>query len=321
MDWTIFLFIFIKLNNLKFIFSTALLLSLFIAVLAGFADSASNAASNSQSSTSQMPTSISHVSASTTTSMATSSTTSVKSVGTPTAKQSSVSVGPLLYQASSVRATQSQINQGKVLFIENCSSCHGIDASGSVRAPNLVGLGPATIQFWVTTGRMPLSNPIIQPIRKPSRFNSSQTLDIVAYVSSLGPGGILIPNMNGVNSASISDGASLFALNCAGCHTITGAGDALASGAYAPSLHQATPTQVAEAIRTGPANMPRFNSGNISDAHLNDIVKYVTQGIQRPNNAGGWGLGGVGPVAEGFIGLLIGVGLLVLASLWIGERD
>ena len=36
-----------------------------------------------------------------------------------------------------------------------------------------------------------------------------------------------------------------------------------------------TPQQVAEAIRTGPANMPRF-SGNLTDAQVRDIVSYVT---------------------------------------------
>lgn len=227
---------------------------------------------------------------------------------------------PLLYQNSNKRATPQMLSEGKILFDQNCSSCHGLGATGSSRAPNLVGLGPATIDFWVSTGRMPLAAPTIQPARKPVKFTRQQVLDIVAYVSSLGPGGPLIPDISGVKNASISEGASLFALNCAGCHTITGAGDALAYGAYAPSLHYATPEQVAEAIRTGPANMPRFNSGNLSQSQVDAIVKYVTQGIQHPDNAGGFSLGGVGPVAEGFIGLLIGVGLLMLAAFWIGDR-
>ena len=34
-----------------------------------------------------------------------------------------------------------------------------------------------------------------------------------------------------------------------------------------------------------------------------------------------FGLGGVGPVAEGFVALLIGVGVLVLVCFWIGERS
>ena len=37
--------------------------------------------------------------------------------------------------------------------------------------------------------------------------------------------------------------------------------------------------------------------------------------------AGGFGLGGVGPVAEGFVALLFGVGVLALIGFWIGERS
>ena len=82
-------------------------------------------------------------------------------------------------------------------------------------------------------------------------------------------------------AANLADGASLFALNCAACHTITGAGDALAYGTYAPSLHYATTTQVAEAIRTGPGNMPRF-TGNLTDSQVRDIVAYVTEQHPAP---------------------------------------
>jgi ubiquinol-cytochrome c reductase cytochrome c subunit len=81
-----------------------------------------------------------------------------------------------------------------------------------------------------------------------------------------------------------------------------------------------TAQQVAEAIRTGPANMPRF-SGNLTDRQVADLVSYVTGRLQHPTNPGGAGLGGVGPVAEGFVALLIGVGGLALICFWIGERS
>ena len=78
--------------------------------------------------------------------------------------------------------------------------------------------------------------------------------------------------------------------------------------------------QVVEAMRIGPANMPRF-SGNLSDSQVRDVVAYVTEKIQHPSNPGGFALGGVGPVAEGFVALLFGVGLLALIGYWIGERS
>jgi ubiquinol-cytochrome c reductase cytochrome c subunit len=209
---------------------------------------------------------------------------------------------------------------GAALFASNCSSCHGPEALGSVRAPNLQGLGAGTVDFWVSTGRMPLANSSVQAIRKPPRFNRLQTLELAAWVQSLTPGvGVPIPVVN-TSRADLSAGNTLFTLNCAACHTITGAGDALADGAVAPTLHLATATQIIEAIRTGPQNMPHFGPGNITNAEARDIAAYVTGVIQHPANPGGFGLGGIGPVGEGFVGLLLGVGVLMLVCFWIGDR-
>lgn len=216
----------------------------------------------------------------------------------------------------------SDIAPGEALFEANCASCHGSGAYGTVRAPNLVGVGAATVDFWVSTGRMPLAQSSIQAMRKPPRFDRHQTLEIAAFVASLAPAsqsGPAIPSVD-TATASLATGESLFVLNCAGCHTVTGAGDALADGYFAPSLHRATKTQAAEAMRTGPGNMPRFGPGTLSDQQVADIVAYVTGPIQHPDNAGGLGLGGIGPVAEGFIGLLIGVGGLMLVAFWLGDR-
>lgn len=210
------------------------------------------------------------------------------------------------------------IPYGKTLFEENCASCHGVLAQGSNRAPNLVGLGAATVDFWLSTGRMPLADPTVQAIIKPSRFTRNQEYAIDAFVASLAPGGPAIPSVN-LALASVSAGESLFSTNCAACHTITGAGDALANNVFAPSLAPATPTQVAEAVRTGPGNMPRFGPGTLSDRQVADIVKYVGY-LQNPNDRGGIALGHVGPVTEGFIAILVGLGSLMLIGLWIGGR-
>ena len=213
------------------------------------------------------------------------------------------------------------VKPGQALFAANCSSCHGSQANGKAGvAPNLQGLGAGTVDFWVSTGRMPLANTSAQATRKPPRFNRVQTLEIAAYVQSLTPGqGTQVPLVK-TAGADLENGNTLFTLNCAACHTISGAGDALAEGAYAPSLHLATPTQVVEAIRSGPGNMPRFGTGNITNTEARDISAYVTGVLQHPNNSGGVGLGGIGPVGEGFVGLLVGVGLLMLVCFWIGDR-
>src|SRR5436190_13831493 len=208
--------------------------------------------------------------------------------------------------------------EGQQLFVNNCSSCHGVNAQGTDRGPNLVGLGAATVDFWVSTGRMPLAYPGAQAVRKPVLFSRAQQLGIVSYVTSLGAGGPGIPALN-QQAADQSNGNDVFGLNCAGCHVITGVGDALANSAFAPSLYQASPTQIAEAIRTGPGNMPRFGPGTLSDQDVNDVVRYVTY-LQKPANPGGAGLGHVGPVTEGFLAIVVGLGVLILAAYWIGIR-
>jgi ubiquinol-cytochrome c reductase cytochrome c subunit len=227
--------------------------------------------------------------------------------------------GPITYHLPPA----SYIAPGQALFEQSCSSCHGADASGSSRAPNLQGLGPATVDFWVSTGRMPLAASDLQPARKPARFDRTQTLQIVAFVSSLAPTApdypSGIPSVN-LGAGNVVEGNSLFTLNCAGCHTITGAGDALSNGFFAPSLHTAYPRQIAEAIRTGPTQMPHFGPGNLSNQQVADIIAYVAGPIQHPSNHGGLGLGGIGPVAEGFVGLLFGVGGLMLVAFWLGDR-
>ena len=220
-------------------------------------------------------------------------------------------------------AAANQLAGGRTLFVENCSTCHGIDASGGDRAPPLLGVGGATVDLWLSSGWMPLAEPTAEPERKPEKFDRAQVLEIVRYVTSLAPalpGDPGVPSGLDISHANVAEGFSMFALNCAPCHTITGAGDALAGGIQAPPLHGVTKTMVWEAIRTGPGNMPRFGPGTISPAQVVDIVGYVVKDIQRPVSPGGLSLGGVGPVAEGFVGLFVGVGLCLLAALWVGDR-
>jgi quinol---cytochrome-c reductase cytochrome c subunit len=223
---------------------------------------------------------------------------------------------------------QAFISAGQLLFAQTCSSCHGNEANGvgpdgqATIGPNLQGVGAATVDFWVSTGRMPAADvKSVEAERRPTRLTSVQALELAAWVNSLDPAVPAVPTPH-LAGADQSAGQDLFSLNCAACHTIEGTGDALAFGTNAPSLinRSVTAQQVVEAMRTGPANMPRF-SGNLTDRQVTDITSYVTGRLQHPTNPGGFSLGGVGPVAEGFVALLIGVGGLALICFWIGERS
>lgn len=210
------------------------------------------------------------------------------------------------------------ITDGHTLFVEACSSCHGVDAAGTARAPTLQGLGAATVDFWVRTGRMPLALPEAQARRKPPVFDARQARDIANYVASLAPGGISVPSVD-PSAGDLQQGGELFRLDCATCHSFVAAGGTLSYGAYAPSLAPDSPLDVAEAIRTGPGNMPRFSTAELSQKDMNSIIRYV-QYIVHPDDHGGLSLGHVGPVTEGLIAFVLGVGLLMLAAFWIGDR-
>ncbi len=220
----------------------------------------------------------------------------------------------------SVKLDPSMIPEGRQLYVENCASCHGVHADGATGlAPPLTGVGPATVDFWIATGRMPLEQSAVQPNTHPARFTPSQTRAIVTYVASLAPGGPGIPVVD-TRAGNLAEGANIFALNCAGCHVITAVGDALANSTFATSLALADPEIIGDAIRSGPGNMPIFTTAQISPSQLNSLARYVTYLSKRPNDAGGAGLGHVGPVAEGFVALFFGVGGLMLVAYWIGDR-
>ena len=110
----------------------------------------------------------------------------------------------------------------------------------------------------------------------------------------------------------------LFSESCAGCHGISGKGG-VAIGGYAPPLGEATPTQVAEAIRVGPYLMPRFSAAQLSDEEVDSIARYVEL-TKDPDDAGGWGIGHIGPVPEGLIAWLAAIAAILLVARLIGDR-
>ncbi|MDQ2817573.1 MAG: c-type cytochrome [Candidatus Eremiobacteraeota bacterium] len=212
---------------------------------------------------------------------------------------------------------------GKTLFVVQCSSCHGVSGQGSRVAPPLIDVGGAAVDWYVATGRMPLSYPGEEPVRKQPAFDREQIKAIVAYVTSLSNGaggarGPAIPKVSMQRADSVH-GRKLFAQNCQSCHGSDGEGNSVGFGWVAPALYAATPTQVAEAIRFGPGIMPRFGERQLSQRDLDSLVGYI-QTLRKPDDRGGTPLGHIGPVSEGLVGWIIGLGLLVGVIRFIGTR-
>jgi ubiquinol-cytochrome c reductase cytochrome c subunit len=213
--------------------------------------------------------------------------------------------------------TALDIAQGRALFAETCSSCHGLNAEGTSSGPSLVGVGAAAVDFQMSTGRMPGRELGPEMPRKPVTFTTQQIHQIADYIASLG-GGPAIPSPAQVSpaGADVGLGQQLFSTNCSQCHNFAGAGGALTYGKYAPALTQSTPTQIYEAMLTGPEAMPVFSDTTVTPAQKRDIIAYITAVRSEPN-PGGFSLGRVGPVTEGLVAFLGGIAFLVFAALWI----
>lgn len=223
-------------------------------------------------------------------------------------------------EAATDAAAQTQIDAGRKLYLEGCSSCHGIQAEGTQYGPTLVGVGAAAVDFQVSTGRMPLAAPGVQAPARPSQYNEEETAALAAYVASLAPGpAIPTEEQLAYEDADESKGGILFRTNCAQCHQAAGQGAALTQGKYAPSLVDATPKQIYEAMLTGPENMPVFGDGTITPDDKKAIIKYIEALDQAPS-PGGLSLGKIGPVTEGLFLWTALLGALIAVAVWIGIK-
>jgi ubiquinol-cytochrome c reductase cytochrome c subunit len=217
-------------------------------------------------------------------------------------------------------ASRAQILKGQQIFQLTCATCHGLEAQGTAVAPSLIGVGSAAVDFQVSTGRMPAKEIGSENGRKPAQLNPTQTRQVAAYIASLA-GGPAIPTPAEVSTsgANVGLGQELFIADCAQCHNFDGAGGALTDGKYAPPLTDATPTQIYEAMLTGPEAMPVFNNTTITPNDKRDIIAYVTATRTLPN-PGGFSLGRVGPVTEGLVAFLGVLFFMVLAAMWITAK-
>jgi len=227
--------------------------------------------------------------------------------------------------ADSGESAAQQIADGKGLYISSCSSCHGQAAEGTTLGPSLIGVGGASVDFQVSTGRMPAKQlgPQVQAKQGQADeniFTQAQIDEMSAYIQSLG-GGPNVPDAGAyaTNDSLVSLGGVLFRQNCTQCHNFAGEGGALTDGKYAPPLTGTEPRAIYEAMLTGPQNMPVFNDSALSPKDKQAIISYLVADRGSPNY-GGAGLGRLGPVSEGLFIWTIGLIGLLLITVWIAAH-
>jgi len=222
--------------------------------------------------------------------------------------------------AETTAQAEAQVENGEKLFAANCATCHGMNLQGTTQAPSLIGVGAASVDFQVGTGRMPMAATGPQAEKKPVQFTEEQVAALAVYVASKGPGPA-IPSedlLQGEGDAAL--GAELFRINCAMCHNVAGAGGALTEGKFAPSLEGVSAVHVYEAMITGPQNMPVFNDSNISPEDKANIITYLKY-LEETPSVGGYGLGDLGPVSEGLFIWIFGLGAIVGITIWLTAKS
>jgi ubiquinol-cytochrome c reductase cytochrome c subunit len=195
--------------------------------------------------------------------------------------------------------------EGRQLFLESCAICHGVDGRGAPPAPGIADQGAAAAHFQITTGRMPPpDDPLASP---PPELTATEARAIAEYVGTLG-GGPEIPVVD-PQRGDPALGSELFHEHCGACHGPTGRGALMLAGQEAPDLGAADAVEIAEAMLTGPGEMPSFRA--VLDRRQTDaLVGHVLE--ERAETRGGVPLGHLGPFLEGLVAIFLGLGAIVL---------
>ncbi len=238
---------------------------------------------------------------------------------------------PPAYYGPAPEATGETVSAGEHLYLRDCAFCHGADGKGTAQGPDITTEtnGGALTDFVLRTGRMPIAGPVEQMAPRKPVYNQKEIDAIVAYVTTqFRPPGPPVPEID-LRRGELALGQQIYQEHCAACHATTGIGGAMLihpaddpkklKGIVIPDFERSDVRAVAEAVRTGPGSMPVFGERAFSEHELESLLRYMSY-LKSPKDEGGAPIGRVGPVMEGAVGWLVGLGLLVLVIRWIGTK-
>lgn len=236
-------------------------------------------------------------------------------------------------QADSSQDNKALVQEGRKLFLVGCAFCHGqngegvLTQNGKQYGPALTDVGAASVDFQVGTGRMPMAQPGGQAPRKKVVYTDEEISALAAYVASLGTGPAIpdkeLYSTEGMPKDQLDElvtrGSQIFLANCTACHNFEGSGGAMPRGGYAPKIRGVEPVHIYEAMLTGPQSMDTFSDGNIPPEDKKAVIAYL-ETLNKSPNYGGLTLGSLGPVSEGIIAWVFGIGALVAFAIWIAAH-
>lgn len=216
--------------------------------------------------------------------------------------------------ASGCGTSTADPERGRVLFRENCGTCHTLAQAGTTAqvGPNLddafaaaraAGEGGETIEGVVKAQvEFPRPSNSDPAVSMPSDIVSGQDLeDVAAYVGLYaGVPGAAPPKVPG------GPGAQVFANNgCGTCHTLAAANS---GGVTGPDLDEVLPGQSAAMVEESivdpnktiakgypPNVMPSNFQQSLSPKEIEDLVKYLLESAGGGKSGGGAGNKGGGP--------------------------
>ena len=189
------------------------------------------------------------------------------------------------------------------IYQDDCVPCHGSNGEGSDIAPSLKAAGfSALIEPKVSEGGggMPVFANLLdeQQIQAVSDYVAQNVADPSTH------------------AATDGEGSDVWRLYCTPCHGSTGRGGALTSSENAPTLGADSGADALIDMQEGPGEMPVFAGSALTNRQQTAVALYLQDVIAQPPSPGGWGLGYLGPVPEGFFALFLGLGGLVVFARW-----
>jgi ubiquinol-cytochrome c reductase cytochrome c subunit len=218
--------------------------------------------------------------------------------------------------------------QGAQVYAAECSQCHGADAAGGPvlgyegEAPSLLAednpdVDVAYLDLVMSTGRMPPAGSPWDNRERAIQVDEEDQAALIAFmVEEFGTPGE-IPQVD-VEAGDPASGQAVWTSNCAHCHGSTGAGGVAGAGAWTPQVTGQEPEVIAEAIRVGPFNMPRFDESQLTDQEVNDVVAFMDETATEEGTPV-FGLVELNPVYASAFVFLFAVAMLA-SLIWIGGR-
>ncbi len=226
--------------------------------------------------------------------------------------------------ATTPHSQQLTAADGEAIFRANCASCHGLNAEGTENGVSLIGVGAASVNFQVMTGRMPMAMQGPQALQREPMFTQEQS-DAMGDVRRLararaGPAPPRRCSTRRSSTPRASPPVASSSASTAPCATTWPAPVARSPRASSRRRWTAsTATHVYEAMITGPQNMPVFNDANISPEQKREIIAYLHYLDENPS-VGGFDLGNLGPVSEGLFIWIFGLGGIVAITVWLTSK-